>query len=107
MRLSVSDSAVSIRIGTFLSRAALGQVDAAFARHHDVEDQQVEIQAGELAPRFAGIAGDRDAKAVLGRYASADCGCGCRHRRPADAAHRRPVRAGVIGLSQCSPWTFP
>ena len=43
------------------------QVDAVLTRHHDVEHDEVELQAGEPAPRFGRGAGDGDAKAVLGK----------------------------------------
>ena len=70
----------------------LGQLDAVLARHHHVEHQQVEVEAFQLAARLGGVAGDRDAEAVLGEILlQAGCGCGCRRRRRADAAHRRPA----------------
>ena len=43
-----------------------GEIEAGLARHHDVEHQKVEVQAGELASGLAGIAGDGDAKTILG-----------------------------------------
>ena len=49
IRLSFSSRAVSIRIGTARCGAnAAGEIEAAFARHHHVEDEKIELQAGEL-----------------------------------------------------------
>ena len=52
MRFSFSSRAVSIRIGT-VERGADGarEIEPALARHHDVENEQIEFQAGELGPR--------------------------------------------------------
>ena len=36
------------------------EIEAAFARHHHVEDQKIEAQAGELGARIRGVVGRRD-----------------------------------------------
>ena len=70
MRLSASASAVSRMIGTFLmSRSARVSVDAVFAGHHHVHDDEVEIETCKLALRFGAVGGDGDAEAVLGEIA--------------------------------------
>ena len=56
MRLSAASRAVSIRIGTLGTAAdRLGEIEAGFARHHHVEDQQIEAQAVELGARVAAV----------------------------------------------------
>ena len=53
MRLSAASRAVSIRIGTVdVGADGAREIEAVFARHHDVEDEQVEIQAFELGARL-------------------------------------------------------
>ena len=55
MRLCASSRAVSMRIGTFELDAQLaGEIEAGLARHHDVEDQQIEAQSCELGARVGG-----------------------------------------------------
>ena len=46
-----------------------GEVEAALARHHQVEDDQVEGEAAELAARIGRILGGGDEKAVVGQIA--------------------------------------
>ena len=54
MRLSASWRAVSITIGTARGLAdEAGEIEAGLAGHHDVEDEQIEMQAGELGARVA------------------------------------------------------
>ena len=68
----------------------LGEFEPALARHHHVDDQEVEGDAGELPARLGGRGGGGDAEAVARRgSASAACGCACRRRRRGDAARRR------------------
>ena len=62
---SVSSRAVSIRIGTLeVLPQRFGEFEAGLARHHHVEDEQIEMQAAELGARVRGIVGGRDAIAV-------------------------------------------
>ena len=53
MRLSFSSRAVSIRIGTASRRECAGQIEPVLARHHHIENQEIEIEPFELGPRFA------------------------------------------------------
>ena len=48
---------------------ALRQGNAAFAGHHHVDDQQVEIETDQLASRFIGVGGGRDAKTLFDQIA--------------------------------------
>ena len=58
MRLSASSRAVSIRIGTDDVLAdRLREIEAGLARHHHVEDQEIEAQAAELGARLRGALG--------------------------------------------------
>ena len=61
MRLSFSSRAVSIRIGTVdPARMARGEIEAVFARHHDVENEEIEFQAFELGARVRAVSAVRD-----------------------------------------------
>ena len=56
MRLSASPRAVSIRIGTVEDAAQRArEFEAGLARHHHVEDQEIEAQAFELGARIAAV----------------------------------------------------
>ena len=56
MRLSASSRAVSIRIGTLDEvRRSTGELEAGLARHHHVEDQQIEAQPSSLARASAAV----------------------------------------------------
>ena len=56
MRLSAASRAVSIRIGTVeVARSDLGEIEAGFARHHHVEDEQIEIRPSSLARASAAV----------------------------------------------------
>ncbi|MFT3878463.1 MAG: hypothetical protein QM703_02250 [Gemmatales bacterium] len=69
------------------------EIEAGFARHHHVEDQQIEMQAFELGARIRRRLRGGDAIAFAGRgSATTDRECGGRRRPAADAAHRRPDR---------------
>ena len=49
MRLSFSSRAVSIRIGTAdRVRMRAGKIESALARHHHIENEEIEFQAVEL-----------------------------------------------------------
>ena len=48
---------------------ALDQRHAVLARHHHVDDEQIEGEAGEPLARFGGVAGDGDAEAVVAEVA--------------------------------------
>ena len=62
MRFSVSSRAVSIRTGTRRILAdRLDQIKAALARHHHVENEQIEMQTDALRPRVRGAFRDGDA----------------------------------------------
>ena len=82
MRLSVSARAVSIRIGTSHRLAqALDQRHAVLARHHHVDDEEIEGEARQLLARLGGVGGDGDAEAVVAEIARQQRrGCGCRRR---------------------------
>ena len=70
MRLSVSERAVSMRIGTLHRLAqALGELQPVLARHHHVDDEEIESQPGELPARLLGVAGAGHAKAVAAEIA--------------------------------------
>ena len=72
MRSSGAPRAVSSRIGRFwllLQAQRLGQVQAAFARHHHVQHHQVRVDRPQLRPRLGGIAGGGDTKAFAGQIA--------------------------------------
>ena len=69
MRLSVSSRAVSIRIGTAERADRSREIEAVLARHHDVEDEQIETQAVELGARLRGVVGGGDAIAFGGQKA--------------------------------------
>ena len=49
---------------------ALGQREAALARHHHIDDQQIESDARQLLPRLGGIARRGDAKAGFDEIAA-------------------------------------
>ena len=70
MRSSGSPRAVSIRIGTCeWLRTRLGQVEAGLARHHHVEDQQVEGHALHQRARLGGVRRGADPIAIGGQIA--------------------------------------
>ena len=70
MRLSAPSRAVSIRIGTLdVVRIDLRELEAGLARHHHVEDQQVEAHAAELGARGRRGVGGGDAIALAGEEA--------------------------------------
>ncbi|MCY1242320.1 hypothetical protein D9M72_552730 [compost metagenome] len=48
---------------------AVGQRDAAFARHHHIDDQKVEVEADQLAPCFVRVGRGRHAKSLLDQIA--------------------------------------
>ncbi len=65
IRLSFSSRAVSIRIGTRRAGAnGAGEIEAVLARHHDVEDQEIEFEAFELGSRLERSLGGRNTVAL-------------------------------------------
>ncbi len=66
-----------------------GEVEAALARHHQVEDNEIEGGAGELAPRVGSVAGGGDDEAVLGEVA------GEQLAQLAVVVHHQDVRRGL------------
>src|SRR4051794_41919280 len=46
-----------------------GEIEAGLAGHHDIQDQEVEVQAQKLGTGIAGAGGGRDAIALAGKEA--------------------------------------
>src|SRR4051812_50173316 len=67
-----------------------GEIEAGLAGHHDIQDQEVEVQAQKLGTGVAGARGGRDAIAFAGKEA---------REQIADAAGGvgPPEKGGILG----------